>query len=807
MAPLPSPGVATPPRSPTSRPTPSSSAARRNFAVFASILLVLVGAVYAPFLFGEKVLLYKGIGSDSLNEDYPNLVHLSEYIRATGVPLWSFQLGIGQTLYPFVSLLLFNPVAWLPAGTIAGALAWQQALKAVIAGLLFHRFLQLRGNDARGAGAGGALLACSAYVCIGACWSIAMNEVLGFVFLLLATEMSLLQGRWWWVSCAVGLLGLLTVFHLYLAAVFLLLYVPTRLIALHGWAITPMWRIGLPLGAAALLGCGLAGVVAVESGAMIFNSPRAPGVASMTDSLAAEPVFGFESAKYYLTCLMRWFSTDMLATGSRFRGWYNYFEAPANYCGLLTLVLVPQVFVHATRRQRILYLLFLAFVIVPVVFPWFRYAFWAFQGDYFRTFSLFRVLGVLTLGVTALVRISREQRLSLPVLIATTGALLGLLWIPTAEANRLVEPGLRIAATIYLILHGGLLAAGQLSRRHLLFTSLALLVAAVESVHFARITVAHRDVVTKAELSARTGYNDYTREAVADLKARDPGFYRVTKLYSSSPAIHASLNDDMVFGYFGTRSYSSFNDLDYIRFLSALDVVGQNPTETETRWAKGLIDRPLLSAFAAEKYLITREPEPLAGDPSYTRIAQHGDVHVFQSSAFVPLGLVQHQYIAQSEFLRWPASAKEHALFYAVVVPDEFVARAGTSLRQLSLDGLTRQVQETPLATRSEELRRSSLRLDSFDHNRIDGTVSTPQPAIVVVQTAFARGWKAYVDGKRVEAIRADVGLIGVPVPAGEHSVSLQYLPRFLPWGAAVSIVSLAALLFARFRWGPLRVH
>ena len=96
------------------------------------------------FLFGNAVLLYKDIGSDSVNSYYPDFVHLSNYIRSQGFPSWSFYVGMGQDLAYATGYLIWQPVSWLPSDLIAPALVFQHLGKVLIAGLFFFRFLQLR---------------------------------------------------------------------------------------------------------------------------------------------------------------------------------------------------------------------------------------------------------------------------------------------------------------------------------------------------------------------------------------------------------------------------------------------------------------------------------------------------------------------------------------------------------------------------------------------------------------------------------------------------------------------------------------
>ena len=151
--------------------------------------------------------------------------------------------------------------------------------------------------------------------------------------------------------------------------------------------------------------CRTGAILTVNSFHAVLNSPRGSGQTSLVGQLFSKPIFSLGSSLYYITALLRPFGNDLIGTGDGFRGWQNYLEAPMSYCGLLSLVIFPQIFVASTLRDRILYGLFLSAVLLTTIFPWFRYSFWAFQGDYYRTLSLFAVFGIITLGMTAFSRI------------------------------------------------------------------------------------------------------------------------------------------------------------------------------------------------------------------------------------------------------------------------------------------------------------------------------------------------------------------------------------------------------------------
>lgn len=65
----------------------------------------------------------------------------------------------------------------------------------------------------------------------------------------------------------------------------------------------------------------------------------------------------------------------------------------------------------------------------------------------------------------------------------------------------------------------------------------------------------------------------------------------------------------------------------------------------------------------------------------------------------------------------------------------------------------------------------------------------------LVLLDAYAQGWRATVDGRRVEILRADVCFRAVAVTPGSHTVVFRYLPWSVAVGAALTaLTALAAL-------------
>ena len=88
--------------------------------------------------------------------------------------------------------------------------------------------------------------------------------------------------------------------------------------------------------------------------------------------------------------------------------------------------------------------------------------------------------------------------------------------------------------------------------------------------------------------------------------------------------------------------------------------------------------------------------------------------------------------------------------------------------------------------------------------DRTDGLVaarvSAPSGGVLFFSEPFYSERRAYVDGKRVDAYRADLAFTAVPVPAGYHRVELRYTPTSFYLGSLVSGVTGAGYLGAGLR-------
>jgi hypothetical protein len=86
---------------------------------------------------------------------------------------------------------------------------------------------------------------------------------------------------------------------------------------------------------------------------------------------------------------------------------------------------------------------------------------------------------------------------------------------------------------------------------------------------------------------------------------------------------------------------------------------------------------------------------------------------------------------------------------------------------------------------------REPVSLTVNEPGHVSVVVKAAAPGLVVLSQTYYPGWKAYVDGKEVDTYPTDHVLIGVPFPAGEHTLELRFQSRPLKIGIGISSLTL----------------
>lgn len=772
--------------------------------ILLALILIVSFFVYKDFLFFKNLFIYKDIGSDTYNSFVPTLVHNTNYLRTEGFPKWTFSQGMGQNFYPGGVNEPFNLFLYLfDANHISYAIAYAQVIKIILGGVIFFYYLRTVGATPYSSIIGALLFSFSGYMILGGGWYNHASWVVYGAFLLFSFEKLYKKKSWFYFPVAIAIMSN-DIFSLYIYSAFLFLYTLMRFYYENKFKNLSIISLFLKMAGLGLLGIAINAVFMVGPLVQMIESPRVSGEAGYFNALRATPIFNVADPIEIMSAVMRSFSSDLMGTGSNFKGWQNYLEAPIFYSGILSLLLLPQVFQFFNRRQKIILSAFLTFWLLLILFPFMRYSLYLFSGNYYKNGMSFFIPSIfLFTGINALSHIDKLNKINMKVLIITFIVLLILLYYPYfATSQNYIDKGLRGVITFFLIIYFFLIWLLSSKGFKIVAQVAMLLMLCIEVYYFSSITTNKRLILSKNEMEQKTGFNDYTIDAVNYLKTIDKNFYRINKDYFSGTAIHTSLNDAMIQDYYGTPSYQSFNQLNYIKFLSETNVIKGN-VESDTRWSRGLIPRPLLQIIGNVKYTLSKQ-----ADKNYLKllndsIAAFNDVTVFKSKFYLPLGYTYNKYILHKDFKTIATDLqKDKCLFQAVVI-DDSLKNSFKNFSQFDLKDTTTDLTFDQLGQFTNNLKKDTLAINEHSQNSIKGKIKLDSQKLLFFSIPYDDGWMATVDGKEIKPLLVNIGFTGLLLDKGEHEVTLQFRPPYVRQSAWLSVAGILiyAGLFAFWKF------
>lgn len=767
---------------------------RYGIYILIPLLLLSCSILYRDFLFGDYVFLFKDIGSDSYNFDFPKFYHLADYWDKYGSPSWSFEQGLGQNMHPY----WFDPFTYLLVlggkENVANNLIYVFLLELMLAGTFFYLFLRTLKIQGFIAVLGGFLYAFSGYMVLGTTWQLSVfgTEVVYAAFLLFALEKFISEKNWYFLPIPIAMIAIHVPFYLYLYTVLIIIYYTLRFAESQKLNFKN-WFLGLVIiGVVSVLGLGIGAFMFGSNLFQMFESPRGSGEFAYTNQLLSQPLLAIADSLQRSTHFMRLFSTNMVGNAETFRGWNNYMEAPMFYSGLISLVAAPQVFYFGNRKSKIIYGILLGLCFWVMLFPYFRYTFWLFTGDYYRTLGLFTLLALLFLNVRALQQIIENKKIGL-IVLGLTVVILFILLFGFAPADT-INKSLQKTSVILIILYAGTLFL--ISKKALQGVGIiALLSVCVgEMLFFSNnITVNQRSRATKQEMNeAGAGFKDGTIDVLANLKKADPSpFFRIEKEYTSGTTIHTSMNDAKAQGYYSSRSYQSFNQLNYVRFLKSVNLL--NPKdEYASRWIMGLVNSPLLQRLCAVKYFLTKNPNAFENYKNIMdSVAVNGEIRVMKLKYNLPLGVTFDNYISEENFEKLDSMNRQAILLQTVAVNKSFQTKL-KELKEIESSILPPiGVTLDDLKNWTNKLKEDTLQIKEFLPNNIKGDINVKTSKVLFLAIPHDKGWAATVDGKETTIEKVDAGLMGILLEKGNHKIELKFEPPYAKVGSYISIFSL----------------
>lgn len=249
-------------------------------------------------------------------------------------------------------------------------------------------------------------------------------------------------------------------------------------------------------------------------------------------------------------------------------------------------------------------------------------------------------------------------------------------------------------------------------------------------------------------------------------------------------------NRALALGLQDVQGYNPVQEMIYLEFINALN--GQIQEYHETNILPSGLQSPLLQLLNVRYVVIPLEtpdtPDYQYLTTAYPEVFRNGSVRVLEMTDPLPRAWTVHEIeqVTADQVLPLLASGSIDPRVTAVV---------GESIPGVA-----------PLGASAGD----QVAITSYEADSIKLSANMASDGLLMLSEIYDPGWKATVDGHSAPIYQADGAFRAISVPAGEHTITLEYKPRSLEYGAVFSALSLGiaiALIIVLWRFPRLTKH
>ena len=601
------------------------------------IICALTFVLFFQYIIGVKSFYFMHVVSDGVMQFYPNYVELSKALKQSMFGTFSWTKGWGGYVMdtnPFSQLItLFgeNHIIYM-TGLVT-------ALKVTLTGLCFSLYLKELNVEKITNIIYSIMYAFSIQVIGGGCWANQAELAMILPVFLCALERYkntkktgiFLVGTILAVLC-LSLYYLITLTGFVLAYAFVVYIMQNdkkiKIKKIYVVFLTCLFLLILILGFTEFKD--------------IFMSYRfKKGLNYLNESFGK--TLSLKNFKSIMTAVLRSFSPNILGIlgANKYNGGeYGWYIADGSlYCGIFTLIMLPQAFHKTERKRNIIFGIGIAACIVMTIFPPFRLFMAGFGNDEFRLIRMWFLFILMYISFTAFNDIQsgkyglNKKRLYITSTIYISFLTLGLLMH--------IYFFYYVSAIAFIIIYDVLIMMCNKKKKNVNCLILLFFVCC-EAVVFNYKFVNNKDVIYKNEWAEEGKlYNDGTSEMVDWQNNNDKSLFRTNKNYMS-----VMLNDASIQNYNGTAYYIGGIGLqDRVDLNVALGL----PTMYNFRnYSMGFGGNIYADSLLSVKYAISHSEDYY--EYGYELMHKENGLNLYYNSRFIPFSFYYDDYITCEEF-------------------------------------------------------------------------------------------------------------------------------------------------------------
>ena len=754
---------------------------KKDYLILICIVLGISCVLFNKFIFGNYVFVYneRDVSQDCIAGLYPYIYHI--YNNKEGFSWWSFNSGLGNNMFPTLLTYCFtDPFTFIGAifwNPIENGFIYTHILKLLCISLVFYKFILLVTQNRYSALVTSILMAFCGFLMLNGQHYYFVNKVLYFILLIYAIEIFLVKNNKT-LLFFVLLLNLFDVYFFYQNVFFVFVYLIFRSVY-HNYSFKFHFNKVVQISIIGFIALLVSSFLLLPYVHVLASGPRV----STNKIELSKMIFSLNPKEFYFNLIGRFFSNNLSGNG------LNYFSEfmiiPQIFSGLITILVLPQMFKIPNKNHRYAFILLFIFSFTSLILPFFAYLFTAFQELYFRwTYGIvfFNLLIFAYLIKSTLV----NHFLNKKILIITYISLITILllfwiyfrrnegewiWINNVKGLYLTHNSnlkyvvLRIL--IYLSIYTFLLT---LIKKYKLTICLFLIFLVSSEIVLENYSFFYnRRIVVKNN----NRYENTSKEAINYIKSIDQSkFYRIEKNYLSI-GNGFEFNDALVHDYYGLKTYNSYNNKEYLQFCKVLNLVPQKHwANLLPSWRFDLYNRYKLLNLFSVKYLLSKKE---IKDSNLKFYSKRKDIYIYKNLKTLPFGFTYSKVIARNTFNKLNNDQKDS------IVNSDLVLEKNTFLKYSKRF--------------NKQYKRNYFKIIKFSNSNIIGSIDSKVSSLLFFSIPYDKGWEIFINGKKTNYIKANIGFIVVPINKGQHKVELKYTPPLFKEGLWISLSTILGIL------------
>jgi len=636
---------------------------RANTELFIAFLVLFISVcVYYEYIFGPRIFIFTDTGSDTQNLYLP-LIKMKQHLLEN-FSFYTFTWGIGENIFKnrFLFDLFSMPQMFMNDELLLKSFVYVMIAKHILASVLFYKFLETY-NYTRFAKIIVSLI--FGYIGFMVIWGqhyMFSSSVVYFMVALWGFERWLVQNKYLLFIFSVAYLLMFSLVTSFYFFIFLIFYATVRYIYIYDFKTLGLFFFKtFILGIISFL---VSSIVVIPTLMAYLSSPRISG--GIFDPSMFFSMVPFE-LNHILTTLLRFFSNDVMGEMNTYHlnvPFCNFYEIGNLYSGLLSIFLLPLVFLNTSKKEKILFSILIVIIYLFLNNQLFILLMSGYSKPYeFRYGFLFSIILLIALGKS----ISHIQKHGFPsVSIYLIVPMITIPSITLYVGVHYMHWGINFLSIIkfYILLIAFLsiytyLLKSNINERYLQFVFI--LVTMCELIIFSYPTVNHRLTLNKDIIIKKGSYFDDTSKAISYLKRTDKEpFYRILKNYVS-----VGRNDAVYQKYFGLNSYSSLLNEGYFKLFKRVQKL---PGSTGLRVLSS-IQNMYLNSILSTKYILSKTL--LKESFFLTFIKKIDSVYIYRNKKYIPFGVLHTKYMMESSVPK-DSYALEEVLYSKLIIKKPF---------------------------------------------------------------------------------------------------------------------------------------